>query len=191
MKIFLLLFVFLPFFAWSEDVVVNPPTPPPAVTSADESQVVLNLDSNKKNTSTNSSASQILTGFALLSVMLGGAYYFVRKKAYKNGKNPHHNFKIISQHHLGPRKSLAVVHISGESMLIGITDHHISLIKSLSLIDDELEETVPPKKFNQVLNQSLGSDKTVTPVTKEDEFSIQGIKDMVSIKLKNMKDMNS
>ena len=187
MKLLLPLFILLPFMAWSEDAVVTPPSTPPAVTSADESQVVLNLDSGKKITAPASSAGQVLTGFALLSALLGGVYYFVRKKTFKNGKTPHHNFKIISQHHLGPRKSLAVVHISGESMLIGITDHHISLIKSLSLIDDELDEAIPPKKFDEVLDQKTSAQT----VAKEDEFSIQGIKDMVSIKLKNMKDMNS
>jgi flagellar protein FliO/FliZ len=84
--------------------------------------------------------------------------------------------QVLSTQHLGAKKSLAVVQVAGEAMLIGITDNNISMIKSISLLDDDM----PQKKFSATLAQKIQS---------EEEFSMKGIKDIVSQKLKNMKEI--
>ena len=46
---------------------------------------------------------------------------------------------------------MAIIRVAGESILIGVTDSHISMIKSLSLIDDEVPSEVP-QKFAEVMS---------------------------------------
>ena len=102
--------------------------------------------------------------------------------------------KVLSQHYLGPKRSLAIIHVAGESMLVGITDSNISMIKSLSLIDDEVPTTVP-KTFADALaapgnnagamaKVNLGS---MSESELEEEFSFSGFKDTVSKKIKSMR----
>ena len=80
--------------------------------------------------------------FALGAVVLvaGGVLWFLKRYSVKSAEGDKAKIKVLTQHHLGPRKSLAIVQVAGESVLVGITDHHISLIKPLSLLDDEIPE---------------------------------------------------
>ena len=128
----------------------------------------------------------------------------------------------MAQHYLGPKKSLAVVRVAGESILVGITDNNINMIKSLALLDEEIPD-VTPNDFNQLIEKddelstskvkdqvqmsakassSKSSNNTYSRASvkssvkaqvnenmdaEDDEFSIKGIKDIVSSKLKNMR----
>lgn len=133
-----------------------------------------------------------------LALILGtAALSFVLLRKYRvigNKKTEQFNMKILSQHHLGPRKSLAVIRVAGESILIGVTDHHISMIKSLSLLDEDVPEETP-KVFSKVFdkkNQSVrdefldGGDLGSTEV---DAFALSSIQDVVSKKVKNLRNL--
>ncbi len=84
--------------------------------------------------------------------------------------------------------------VAGESILIGITDHNISMIKSLSLLDDEVPEEAP-KSFGHVLGDFHEEEKTSSKkrsakeseLDSDEEFAIRGIKDIVSKRLKGMR----
>ena len=92
----------------------------------------------------------------------------------------------MTQHFLGPRKSLAIIRVAGETMLIGVTDHNISMIKSLSLLDeDEMDNIDVSKSFGDVLKTK----STETPVAVEDDedFAFAQIKDKISDKIKGMR----
>ena len=115
----------------------------------------------------------------LLAVIAGGAY-IVAKKVGRPGLSGQTQIKVLTQHFLGPKKSLAIVRVAGESILIGVTDNSINLIKSLSLLDDEIPEQTP-----------LNFEKSLEAVEKvqtspNEEFSIRQIKDVVSLKLKGI-----
>jgi flagellar protein FliO/FliZ len=75
-------------------------------------------------------------------VALGGYMLWSMKNRSKmvNGPESLMKIKVITQFHLGPKKTLAVVRVAGESLLLGITESQISLIKTLSLLDEDLPE---------------------------------------------------
>lgn len=119
----------------------------------------------------------------ILAAILGLSYAARRWFVNKKTSTPTTQIRIISQHYLGPRKSLAIVYVAGESLLIGITDSQINLVKQLSLIDDEVPANLP-KKFDETLDFA----ESVQPEG-PDNFSMKGIKDLVSSKLKNMREI--
>ncbi len=160
--------------------------------SLDESEIPLHIDLTKKTAETTSTSSRLFLTFFILLSIIGVSYYLVRKYKLSNHINKSNKqIKIISQHYLGPKKSLAIIHVAGESMLIGITDSNISMIKSLSLIDDEVPVEVP-KSFATTLDSKnqppAGATARETNFEElDEEFSFSGIKDTVSKKIKSMR----
>lgn len=118
---------------------------------------------------------RIFTTLAVLTVVLGAAVFGLKRWAAKKGVNQKNTqIKVLTQHALGPKKSLAIIQVAGESILIGVTDHNISMLRTLSLLDDEIPENVP-NNFDGVLNAG-NSDE-------EEGFTMQGlgeIRDRVS-----------
>lgn len=199
MKTFLILSIFMGIstVAFAADEIVNAEKLPATTQSqaAVEEQIPLNIDVVKKATDATPASNRILLTGLIISAMLGGAYYFVRKYKTSNTINKSSmQIKVLSQHYLGPKRSLAIIHVAGESMLVGITDSNISMIKSLSLIDDEVPTTIP-KNFADALaapgnnagamaKVNLGS---MSESELEEEFSFSGFKDTVSKKIKSMR----
>lgn len=174
--------------------------------TAKENEIPLSLETTKKIASNETTYFRIILVIALLGILACGTWVFVRKAKTQNIKRNKNEIKILAQHYLGPKKSMAVVRVAGESILVGITDSQINMIKTLSLMDDELPE-VTSQNFRSELDTRLAEDvadvqkqaastynrksqiNTKTTQTDEemDEFSIKGIKDLVSSKLKNMR----
>ncbi len=144
----------------------------------DEAQIPLKIPSDKKEESSGPSLGKFILGISIFSLLLIGVFVFIKKYTIRNKKSDLHQIKILTQHHMGPRKSLAIIRVAGESILIGVTDHNISMIKSLSLLDEDIPQDTP-QKFDQVMFQM---DKKT-----EEEFTISGIQDHVRHKLKKMK----
>ncbi len=119
-----------------------------------ENEIPLNLEAAKKTAEGGSSATKALVSMMIIGVLMAVSYYGMRRYKTSNTINKSNTkIKVISQHFLGPKKSLAIIHVAGESILVGITEQNISMIKSLSLIDDEVPETLP-NTFGQTLNQA-------------------------------------
>ena len=162
---------------------------------------------------------RIMLVIAMLGILACGTWVFVRKNKFQNIKRNKNEIKILAQHYMGPKRSIAVVRVAGESILVGITDTQINMIKTLSLMDDEFPE-VTNQNFKSELDVRMEQDFTQEskqPSTSSsnhstakgtstvynrksqmavkanrmeddaDEFSIRGIKDLVSSKLKNMR----
>lgn len=146
----------------------------------------------------------VLGGFGLLG------YMAISRLKYKNKKASQFEMKILAQHHLGPKKSLAVVRVAGESILIGMTDHHISMIKSLALLDEELPETDTAQfktGFNSIFANQNSASMTSEDQSQEmqarenqsrrsqsrdvsadsEEFTISKIRDVVTRQIRQMK----
>lgn len=154
--------------------------------AASESEILVKLDGKKAPAETQESGMKLLLTFSILGVLGCGGYFLIRKYRFSNLNASRANeIKVLTQHHLGPKRSIAVVRVAGESMLIGITDHNINLLKNLSLLDDDIPETTP-RKFDSVFDSETGQVNTGI----EDEFSISGIKDFVSKRLKNMRNIH-
>ncbi len=138
-----------------------------------ENEIPLNLENKKALVGNENGIFKFVLFFSILGTLLTGLWIFIKKFNHKNISKNNNEIKILAQHYLGPKKSIAVIRVAGESLLIGITDHNVNLIKALSILDEELPE-VTPKEFSKLL-------------TEDDEFSIKGIKDIVSTKLKSMR----
>lgn len=167
------------------EVVAPVPTPAETVKLA-EDQIPLAITAEKKTAEVNNPMTKALGSGAIVMILLVASYYYVRKYKTSNTINKSNmQIKVLTQHYLGPKKSLAIVHVAGESMLIGITDTNISMIKSLSLIDDEVPADMP-KTFSESMKKTSGtSEKTVDEL--EEEFSFAGVTDTVSKKIKSMR----
>ena len=79
----------------------------------------------------------------------------------------------------------------GESILLGVTDHNINMIKTLSFIDDEVLDEVP-KNFESTINKESESndkkfDKKMTFVPETDEVS--DVSSIVRKKLNKMRNL--
>lgn len=168
-----------------------------------ESEIPLNLEAHKKSASEDGGVFRILFTLSMLGLVGTGAFFFLRKYSVPKERKHQTQIKVLQQHYLGPKKSLAIVRVAGESILIGVTDHSISMIKSLSLLDDEVPEEAP-KSFEKVLGKNEWDSKVefesleanVRParpkrsskdLDADEEFAISGIKDIVSKRLKGMR----
>lgn len=174
---------------------------PEAKAVLSEKEIPLNVDLNKKSTETTSNSTRLILTIMIMTSIIGATYYLVRKYKLSNNINKSNTkIKILSQHYLGPKKSLAIIHVAGESMLIGVTDTNISMIKSLSLIDDEVPSDLP-QTFSDTLQISTktrneksmpagATSKAMSIEELDEEFSFSGIKDTVSKKLKSMRSLS-
>ncbi len=98
--------------------------------------------------------------FVIFAVAGGFMYAGKRWTRHKDKGGNKARIEIMHQMHLGPKRSIALIRVSGETMLVGITDHNVNMLKSVTLIDDELEN-IANKDFNNFL---------------EDEFSIEDVR---------------
>lgn len=127
---------------------------------------------------------RLMITLGILTAVVGGAYFALRRWANRKGgdtKSP--KIKILTQHSLGPKKSLAIINVAGESILIGITDHNISMLKTLSLIDDEVPESVPTTFGKAMAAFDDDDDYDALGPADRDEFAMRGldeIRDRVS-----------
>ena len=171
-----------------------------------EDQIPLSIDAAKKTVESGSSATKALMSMMIVLILIASTYYFVRRYKFSNTVHkPNTRIQVISQHYLGPKKSLAIIHVAGESMLVGITDQNISMIKSLSLIDDEVPADLP-NNFGQTMAQVEGG--AVAPKAAavsarasaaaqankafelDEEFSFANVTDTVSKKIKSMRSIS-
>jgi flagellar protein FliO/FliZ len=176
-----------------------------------ESEIPVPAQVQKAATSGSSFLFRVLGAIGMLGVLVFGGWLMIRRSQGKNSftKNVP-QIKVLGQHYLGPRKSLAIIRVAGESILIGVTETNISMIKSLSLLDEDIPEDMP-KTFKQTLGRaSVGGSGAVAEDQRtlgswfnqdfaeanerdekeEEDFSIKGIRDFVSTKLKNMRNLD-
>lgn len=132
-----------------------------------------------------SSTSRVIMSLGLVLGLLFGFSFFLKKFMRKTPLKKNSQVKILTQHYLGPKKSLAIIRVAGESMLIGITDQNINLIKTLALLDEEIPQDTP-RDFSKTLDKSMGD---LSGEDEAEEFSFSKIKDFVSGRLKNMKEI--
>ncbi len=144
----------------------------------------------------------IVSVFFIFIFGAAGIWYLKKKAVGVNHTSTLMQIKILTQYHVGPKKSIAVVRIAGESLLLGITDNNINLIKSLSLLDEDLQEQNLSEQnqnsFGSTMKtQSVSSNSTPPSNTvvkyagnsadKDEEFSFASLKNIVDSRLKNIR----
>lgn len=193
-----LIFVFSGTVQAASDETASSPAPvavEKAVDTRTEAEIPLNFEAKKNAASESSGVFRILFTLSLLGLVGTGAFVFLRKYSIPKEKKHQTQIKVLQQHYLGPKKSLAIVRVAGESILIGVTDHNISMIKSLSLLDDEIPAEAP-QNFHRVLQNETSqtekenlTQKAAKTLDPDEEFAISGIKDIVSKRLKGMRSL--
>lgn len=156
---------------------------------APEDQIPLHLESKSSTGEGGGAWARITLGFFVLVALSGGAWFFLRRLSRPDQRKNGPQIKILNQHWLGPKKSLAIIRVAGESILIGVTDHNINLIKPLSLLDEEIPAETP-NEFTHVMDH-LGLKEQSSDEAGED-FQMSGlsqIKDSVSRRLRNMRSL--
>lgn len=124
--------------------------------SPQEKEIPLFEDKGEKSRDSSGSGKIIFMVFSV--IILGGYLIWWLKGRSKmvNGPESLMKIKMVTQFHLGPKKTLAVVRVAGESLLLGITENQISLIKTLSLLDEDLPE-VSTTNFVDALKTQVNS----------------------------------
>jgi flagellar protein FliO/FliZ len=152
-----------------------------------EEMIPLKLNEESKNNQTESTSQKITLTIGLLIVMVGAGYYGFKRFVFNNkAEKSNRQIKVLSQHYLGPKKSLAIIRVAGESILIGVTDQNISMIKSLALIDDEIPNELP-QNFQENFQSTIDAKKSQD--IEADEFSVENLSTTISQKIKSMRNI--
>lgn len=139
---------------------------------------------------------KMLMAIGIVALMGGGLLFALKKWGKASSKlKDTAQIKVLTQHHLGPKKSLAIIRVAGESILIGVTDQNISMIKSLALIDDEFPEQLPSQftdAIREVEEPRLSIPVKKQSVTEEDdEFAASGLSELKGLIANRLKDMRA
>lgn len=185
MKLFFTTFLLVGQLAFAADV-EKTPVVTEAKATYNEADIPLKFTGEKlASADKQSSSTKMLLGFIVVATLLGAAVYFVRK--YGNNKTATSSLmqiKVTAQHYLGPKKSIAVIRVAGESLLIGITDNQINLIKGLSILD---EDTTTFPKLNTAEADTEDLETQVMGGGTDEEFSFADLKSTVAEKLKSVR----
>lgn len=150
-----------------------------------ETEIPINITEKKVEASSESGFGRIMISLGVL-LMTGIGIFLYMRKYVKPSAHKNQQIKVLTQHYLGPKKSLAIIRVAGESILIGVTDHNISMIKSLSLLDEEIPE-FSEKDFSAALEKSNQRTHANRKDMDLEDFSMKGIRDIVSKKLSQMR----
>tara|TARA_B100001248_G_C27399434_1_gene468771 strand:+ start:11916 stop:12944 length:1029 start_codon:yes stop_codon:yes gene_type:complete len=135
-----------------------------------------------------SGLNQMAMAVGIVFLTIIGMFLLLRRWSKTKYKNPHTHIKVLTQHHLGPKKTLAIVSVAGESILLGITESNINMIKSLSLMDEDLPEDLP-QNFDGAFREADERMEDKEQGIEEDKFNVMGIKDVVRTRLKDMREL--
>ncbi len=130
-----------------------------------ESEIPVILSGKKTADEKGNSIWRMVASLAVIAVTAAIGIFVSKRYAHKKDKGGKvARIELMHQLHLGPKKSIGLIRVAGETMLVGITDQNINMLKAVTLIDDELEHVVN-KDFNGFL---------------EDEFSIEDVRSALS-----------
>lgn len=147
-----------------------------------ESEIPVLTKSKVSSAKSESPFTRIMISLAIVGVIGIGLMIAAKKFGWKkNQESAKTQIKILTQHHLGPKKSLAIIRVAGESILIGVTDHNINLIKPLALLDEEIAEIEGQQNFDAAMDEFEGES--------EDDFAFGNVQDRVSLRMKQMRKM--
>jgi flagellar protein FliO/FliZ len=145
----------------AEKVTPAAPAATPVTADTKESEIPIQLQSAPKSRDNSNILWRLAASLGFLGIVAGVLYYATRRWARpKDSKAKGSRIEMLHQFHMGPRRSIALIRVAGETMLVGVTDHNINMLKAVTLIDDELEGLMK-KDFNNFL---------------EDEFSIEDVR---------------
>lgn len=149
-----------------------------------ENQIPVLSSAAKEKKSESNPIFRLVMTLGVMAIVLGAAAFGVKKFATRQGPSvAKTRINVLTNHHLGPKKNLMIVQVAGETLLLGVTDQNITMLKTLALIDDEVPATVP-QRFDHTMEDFIGDE--------EEPIVMQGldqIRDTVSSRLKNLRNL--
>lgn len=108
----------------------------------------------------------------LFIIILFGAYYVSRYVGnFQSRKTNNSNMKIIGVISVGPQKTLQLVRIGKEIILIGVSKDNISYIKDISIdsLDDLSELNIKTASFNKYFDKLINKRKNTSQTIEDGE----------------------
>lgn len=168
-----------------EGAIQNTPTQDSALS---ESQVPLSLTKNESKSTGEFMGPKLIVSLVAIIIVLMGGLYFLRKMAQPKNSPSGAKINLLTQHWLGPKKSLAIIRVAGESILIGITDQNINMIKSLSLLDEDIPDSTPISFSNTI--KSINQSDVEMKSSDEEDFTFNQLKESIGKKIKNLRSIH-
>lgn len=159
----------------------------PAKDTRPESEIPLFTASAQEKKTAGAGIERLVMTLFVVCVVLAAALFGIKRWSInrKSQATSPTKIQILTQHHLGPKKSLAIIQVAGEAILIGITEQNISMLKTLSLIDDEVPGLVP-KNFSDELDTDAAQEGyEPEPDDQVENFAMKGlgeVRDLVNTK---------
>ncbi|MCC6277101.1 MAG: flagellar biosynthetic protein FliO [Oligoflexia bacterium] len=199
MRLVFLIFVLLGQLAFADEpTVIQPAAPSAAVEGTEDTSD--SLPAFRKTATAAEPAKKstpiwlrVLGSLVVVLGMIGGAYLaFQKLPNAKKALGARKMIEVLGQYHLGPKRSLIVIRVAGETMLVGSTENNINLIKPLALLDEDLGGAQGfTGALRKQVNVEIQKQTEVRDLQKdaEEEFSMKGLKELVGQKLKSMKEL--
>jgi flagellar protein FliO/FliZ len=154
-----------------------------------ESQIPVLKEKKTEKPEIKSSMNKMIVSTIIIALLGLGSVLALRRWTKTPGKTKaNQKIKVLTQHYLGPKKSLAIIQVAGESILIGITDHNISMLRSLSLLDEEVPEFTETN-FKKAISRFDDEEQNEVDENDREEFAMRGLKDAVRSRMKGMRSM--
>lgn len=126
-----------------------------------ESEIPVFTKSEKVEKAQESLLWRLFASLGLLAVVAGAMIFATKRYTRKtNTGGEKVRIEVLHRYQLSPKNSLALIRVAGEAILIGCTDQSVNMLKTVTLIDDELEGLLG-KDFNDFL---------------EDDFKIEDVR---------------
>ncbi|MCX5854655.1 MAG: flagellar biosynthetic protein FliO [Deltaproteobacteria bacterium] len=94
---------------------------------------------------------KMLAALAVVIAMMIGAMYLIKKYFYQSPATAGGSamIHVISSCYLGPKSSILLVEVLGQAMLLGVTDHQMSILATIT--DQEAVEKLKGIRLNERL----------------------------------------
>ncbi len=126
----------------------------------DKNKVSLDVNKNEKNIGSNnvtgptlfSSSIKVVTALTIVLSLILLTYYFVKKYLLKDGSllGMDKQVKVISTSYIAPKKSISLVEVAGEILVLGVTVSNINLLTKIE--NKEAAERIKGKKESRLAN---------------------------------------
>lgn len=150
----------------------------------DEKEIPLAATAAKSSVESSSAMGRMMAGMVVVCLLLAGVYYGTRKINQKRSGLAfnHDSIKVVAQKYLGPKRTLTLIRVSGEYLLLGVTEQNISLIKQLSVVDDEIPD-LEPQEFKASVKKAQKQSEMIDlqAIGVEDSFSVSSLSDVKKI----------
>jgi flagellar biosynthetic protein FliO len=149
-----------------------------------EAQIPLKITNKDSKSATTPSWWRMLMGVGVAGILLFSLVVLSKKLNAKRlgAQFNKESITVISQKYLGPKRNLTLIRVAGEYLLLGVTDNNISLIKSLSVVDDEIPDLAPNDFTAAVKNITAKEDPFESQIEDiEDSFSVSSLNDVKKI----------